>query len=415
MSGMHAARLLVVLLSAGLAGIAGCSGTVSSAREPETERSRGEAASAGRDGRVGETTEREHAPDVVILTPEQLERLELRVEPAAAGSARAWVTAPATVAFDPDREARLGPRLSAKVVRVTRDLGEHVEAGDTVAIFESVALGKAKARYLTARARLETARANYEREKGLAEEKISSQAEYLEAQARFVEAQAERDALREELRLYGISREAIEAISPTGEEPLSFYRLRTPLAGVVHLRDLVPGETVEPTDTPVHVVDTSRMWVWIDVFEREIPLLEPDQAMELSVRALPGRRFRGTVTWISRQLDEKNRTVRLRAVVDNPEGLLRAGMFGTARIRTATDVALALIPVGAVQRLEGDPVVFVPDGAAGRFRALPVEPGEEGGGQVEILGGLRPGDPVVTAGAFDLMSALTAHTREADH
>lgn len=360
----------------------------------------------------------EHAgelPDVVAITPAQLERLELAVEPAQEGSARATVSAPGTVAFDPDRVARIGPRLSAKAVRVVRDLGESVEAGDTVAILDSVALGKAKARYLTARARLETARAAYRREKDLAAEKISSEAEVLEARARFVEARAERDALREELRLYGLSAEAIGAIAPSGPEPLSYYRLTAPVSGVVQRRDLVPGQTVEPTEAPVHIVDTGQMWVWVDAFERDLPRLAPGQPVELSVRALPEAQFTGTVGWISRELDEKNRTVRLRAVVDNPAGLLRAGMFGTARIRTGTGASYALVPVDAVQTLEGRSVVFVPAGDEGRFRAQPVELGEEGGRGVEIRRGLLPGDPVVVAGAFDLKSALTARTRSAGH
>lgn len=394
------------------------------APEPASQTSpvgtRGDAAAArGGDAAEGAHSEEhagdEHGPNVVELSPEQLERLELTVEPAPAGSAGASVSAPATVAFDPDRVARVGPRLSAQVVRVVRDLGDRVEAGDTVAILDSVALGKAKARYLTARARLDTALASYEREKSLAAQKISSQAELLDARARLVAARAERDALREELRLYGLAREAIEAIAPGGEEPLSYYRLHAPTAGVIQRRDLVRGETVQPGDAPVHIVDTRSVWVWIDAFERDLPRLATGQPVEVWVRALPEARFSGTVGWISRELDEKSRTLRLRAVVDNPEGLLRAGMFGTARIRTGTDASYALVPVDAVQTVEGRAVVFVPAGAKGRFRARPVRPGEESEGRVEIHSGLRPGDRVVVAGAFDLKSALTARTRSAAH
>ena len=82
---------------------------------------------------------------------------------------------------------------------------------------------------------------------------------------------------------------------------------------------------------------------------------------------------------------------------------------------TGSGGGFALVPIDAVQNRGDDHVVFVPADEAGAFRAVAVEPGAEGGGQVEIRRGLDPGDPVVVAGAFDLMSALTARERSAAH
>lgn len=359
--------------------------------------------------------EHEEGGREIHLSDSQLQRLDVEVGKAGAGQATAVIEAPATVRFDADRVARIGPRLSAKVVEVIADLGEAVEAGDPVAVMDSVALGKAKARHLTTKARLETARAEYEREKGLAEKQIASEAELLEAKAKLAEARAEHDAADEELRLYGLSPEQIDAVRADQDEPLSRYVLTTPIAGVIQQRDLVPGETVGADETPIHVVDTNRMWVMIEAYEQDLLGLKSGLPMSLSVRPLPERNFEGRIDWISRELDEQSRTVRVRASVANPEGLLRAGMFGTARIATDSQRQYAMVPVDAVQSLGDDDVVFVPGDEQGAFRAVAVDLGAEGGGRIEVRRGLQPGDAVVVAGAFDLKSALTASERSAAH
>lgn len=394
--------------------LAGC-GANEGASQQEGTQGAEEHASHEPKGEHESEGEHEESGREIHLTDSQLQRLDIEVGKAEAGQATAVIEAPATVRFDADRVARIGPRLSAKVVEVLADLGEAVEAGDSVAVMDSVALGKAKARHLTTKARLETARAEYQREKGLAEKQIASKAELLEAKAKLAENRAEHDAADEELRLYGLSPEQIDAVKPDQDEPLSRYVLTTPIAGVIQQRDLVPGETVGADETPIHVVDTSRMWVMIEAYEQDLLGLESGLPMSLSVRPLPERNFEGQIDWISRELDEQSRTVRVRASVDNPAGLLRAGMFGTARVATDSQRQYAMVPVDAVQSLGDDDVVFVPGDEQGAFRAVTVEFGAEGGGRIEVRRGLQPGDAVVVAGAFDLKSALTASERSAAH
>lgn len=349
------------------------------------------------------------------LTQEQRSRLDLEIGQALSGSAEGTLAMPATVRFDPDQVAKVGPRLRAKGVRVTKDLGTRVAKGETVAVLDSVALGKAKARYLTAQAAFETARADYQRQQTLREKQISSEAELLDAKGRASEARARRDAVMEELRLYGLSREQIRRIEAGSDQPLSRYRLTSPLAGVVQKRDLTPGQTVAPEETPIHVVDTDRVWVMLEAYERHLPVLADGQTVRFRSRALGERTFTGRIDWISREVDSQTRTVRVRAVVENRDGLLRAGMFGEASVVTAANGQVAMVPVDAVQTIEDRPMVFVPGEKAGHFRAVPVALGKEAGGRVEVLKGLEPGERLVVRGAFDLKAALTAGGRSAAH
>ena len=349
----------------------------------------------------------------VHLSPEQRGLLQVDVGEAPRGHADAMISAPAVVRFDPDRMARIGPRLEAKVVRVPVDLGDTVQSGDLLAVLDSVDLGQARARYLTANALLETAQADFEREQRLAEQQISSQEELLEARARLHEAEAEQRAAMEALRLFGLRQ---DEIATTGrDEVLSRLTLTATMDGTVQRRDLSPGQTLGPAATPIHIVDSDRMWLMIDAFEGSLDRIAVGQPVEFTSRALDGKRFPGRIDWMSRQLDEQSRTVTLRAVLDNPDGSLRAGLFGTARIQTGDGDGPPRVPVDAVQRLGEEDVVFMPAEEDHAFRAVPVSLGHEGNGWVEVTAGIEAGDPVVFEGAFDLMSALTASSRSAEH
>lgn len=417
--------LSLVVLVGITAGLPGCDNAFLSGDEAESAKSGRQHAEGVDEHTADQNRETEsheehtdhtgESPDRVHLSADQRARLDIQLAEAGSGSATAVVSAPATVAFDSDRVARIGPRLPAKVVEVRADLGDHVAAGETVAILDSVELGQAKARYLTANARYRTRRAAYQRNRKLADDQIISEAKLLESRAKYRQAQAERNAARAELELYGMNDNAIGTISAGQGSQLSRYALTTPVAGTVQQRDLVRGQSVGADDTPVHVVDNSRMWVNIEANENALSRLQTGLTIELSVRPLPEQTFTGEIDWISAELDSKSRTVRVRATVDNPDGLLKTGMFGTARIQTDTKRRFALVPVDAVQRVAERDIVFVPGDESGVFRAVAVQLGDEGNGRVEVREGLNAGDEVVATGSFDLASVLTASGRSAAH
>lgn len=420
-------RWMAVLVLAGATGIAGC-GDKTAPGPDDTPAGHGENAhaenesSSGHERHSAGETGHAHGASAnrVTLNPRQLKQLDIEIGEARAGRADAIVEAPATVRFDADRVAHVGPRLQAKVVSVEADLGETVRAGDVLAVLDSVALGQAKAAYLTAAARYRTRQAAYARDRKLAEDQIVSDSDLAESRAAYQQARAERRAAQAELTLYGLDTDAIQAIDGAGDTPLSRLTLTAPRAGTIARRDLVAGQTVDTNETPIHIVDTTRMWLMIDAAEQALPRLSVGQGVRFSVRPLPDRVFDGKIDWIAPQLDDAARTVRIRAVVDNPDGALKAGMFARAHIDTAgqggtLSASIALVPVDAVQKIEQRDGVFVPGEHDGAFVFTPVETGAENDGAVEIRRGIAPGDTVVTRGAFDLKAALTAGGRSAAH
>ncbi len=351
----------------------------------------------------------------VAIGTEKAEAIGIEVDTLPAGSATSTISRPATVQFDPNRVARIGPRIEEKIVRVTKDLGDRVRDGEAVAVLSSVELGTAKSQYLTAQARLKTQQRAYEREQSLRADSITSEAELLEAEAKFEQAQAAFQSAKEALRLHGLS---TADVAPAGERemPLSHFRVTSPVSGTLQKRDVEVGQTVSAQETPFHVAGSSQMWVMIDAYERDIAAVEQGQSVRLTVSSLPGESVQGRIDFISQTLEEESRTLRMRAVVPNPDGALRDGMYGRAHISTDATVERALISTDAVQTIDGASMVFVPGRKAGHFRAVEVRLGEESqDGEVELLSGLQPGDAAVTNGAFNLKATLTAQSRSASH
>ncbi len=359
---------------------------------------------------VANANEGEHV-DEVTITPEQMQQMGIVVEPLKGGSVNAEIQRPATVMFNPDKTVQVGPRISAKVENIQVDLGQKVTKGQSLAILSSVELGKIKAEYFTLLSHYETLNKAYLREKKLYGEKISSESDYLQAKAEFEDVKARLESNKETLNLFGISANNIDK----SDFPLSYFTLNSPISGVIQERNLSPGQTISPESTPIQIVNNSQMWVMIDAYENDIANIKKGQNISLTIKSLPGKNFEGKVDWISYALDKDTRTMKIRATVSNPDGLLKNGMYGTASILNKTDADKPIVPVEAIQTFENSAVVFVPADEKDTFMPVRVVTGNENNGWIEIAGNIHIGDPVVTAGAFHLMSTLTSETRSADH
>ena len=139
----------------------------------------------GGDGHEGERRE-----GLVELDPAAAAASGIRVEPAAMRALLPELRTTGRVAFNENRLAHVGPRSEGRVAEVKADLGAQLQAGQVVAVLDSVELGRARADYLGARAGLRVSESMLAREEALLAEKITSQAEVLAAQASFEQARA---------------------------------------------------------------------------------------------------------------------------------------------------------------------------------------------------------------------------------
>ena len=343
----------------------------------------------------------------------QLETVELRLLPG-----RLETTG--QVDFDQDRVAHVSPRIPGRVLEVRADLGAVVDRGQSLAILDSLELGRAKADFLQAQAREQLARQNLEREEGLFADRISSEKEMLVSKAAHVEADAEVRNAYETLHLYGLSDAEIKEV--TYDNPgRSLFPVRAPLAGRVVEKHVTIGELVPPERNLFVIANLEQVWIWIDVYERNLAQVHLEDDVEVQVEAYPEDRFEGRVSYLSAKVDLGTRRVRARVDVENLDGRLRPGMFARVILTdphsgpvAGSEEQVLVVPESALQRFGTSTIVFValPDG---RFRAATVVLGQRSGGMAEIHEGLSAGDRVVVEGAFFLKSELSSEALGEGH
>jgi len=207
-----------------------------------------------------------------------------------------------------------------------------------------------------------------------------------------------RGASRERLRALGMSSGQISRIEKQGaaDESVAILADRDGVVGRLNVRE---GMYVKPDLEVMSIGALDRVWVTVELFERESVFVEPGQDVTMQLDYLPGRRWSAKVGYVYPVLDVATRTVRVRMVLDNSDGLLKPGMFGEVTIVTRTAQDVLSIPREALIRgTPADRVVLALDDD--RFQSQAVTAGREAGGRVEILGGLSEGTRVVTSGQF---------------
>ncbi|MET0402506.1 MAG: efflux RND transporter periplasmic adaptor subunit [Cystobacter sp.] len=353
---------------------------------------------------------------VVRLGPEALRSAQLQTETVRAKTLSVGLPVPARVTFTQRGVAQVAARVPGLLASIEVNLGQRVKKGQVLGYLESPELGRARADYLSAATKAQVAEDNFRREKELFDKGITSEREMREAESTFVTAQAERNAVDGRLHALGLSDAEIAALR--GNEHYSTrLPVLSPLGGTVVEITGTVGQTVEPTTTLFTVGDLSVLWVLLEVSEARVAEVKTGQRVDITLAALPGRRFQGQVEYIGDIVQDKTRTVSVRVGVNNPEGTLKPGMFAQAEIATEPGDGPSprpVVPREAVQKLGTRQVVFVPDGPSA-FKAVEVRTGASSAQEVELLSGVEPGASVVTQGAFILKSELSRDSLGGDH
>jgi cobalt-zinc-cadmium efflux system membrane fusion protein len=312
----------------------------------------------------------------------------------------------AEIAYDGNRYARLSSRAPGVVAEVLHDLGDRIEAGEVLAIVDSVELGAAKAEWLQSRELTSLWERNAQRERTLVDAGAGIEREALEAETRHAEARIAEARARQKLRSLGLDDVAIDEVGRSGDTS-SRLRVTAPFAGVVVERSAVIGEVVESSEPLFAVADTGVMWAMIDMQESDLRVARPGQEVIFTADGLRDEPFFGRLTWISTAVDPTTRTIKARAELDNGIGLLRAHMFGSASVQTREEDQAVTVPKAAVQWEGCCNVVFVRANEEGTlFRPKKVQLGVDSGDRFEVLRGLEGGEMLATRGSYLLKTEL---------
>lgn len=205
------------------------------------------------------------------------------------------------------------------------------------------------------------------------------------------------EAARRRLSLWDISEDQINEIEKTGQVKRDLI-LYSPITGHVTERKVFPNQYVTPEMELYTVVDHTRVWVYADIYESEIGLVELGQDAVLTVDAYPGEAFRGKVSYLWPHLDMQTRTLKVRMEFPNPDLRLKPEMYGHVELKIPLGRRL-VVPDSAVLDSGTRQLVFVLAGP-GKFEPRDVQLGVHTDGYVEVLKGLKPREVVASAATF---------------
>jgi Cu(I)/Ag(I) efflux system membrane fusion protein len=182
-----------------------------------------------------------------------------------------------------------------------------------------------------------------------------------------------------------------------------------PQSGVVTKLGVREGMYVEPEDTMFTIVDLSRLWVMVDIYEHQMSWIKPGLTATIRAPALRDRSWEGKIEFIYPEVDPMARTLRARIALSNPDRVLVPNMFVEVTISSAPKKNVLIVPRESVIP-SGERETVVKTLGNGHFQPAEVTSGIWAGSEVEILSGLQENDEVVVSGQFliDSESSLRA-------
>src|SRR5574337_1321210 len=334
------------------------------------------------------------------------------------------IEATAAIAPDPARVSHIAPIAKGRIERVHVQVGDSVHQGAPLFEYDNIELGEAVGDYMAeladlqrdlahldhSRESLARAQLLLEKEAIAKKEFLVRQAEHRVAEAAIENRHARIARVKEKLYRFGMTDEQINALSAEHEKShrreASYTVVRAPIAGVIIKLEGGPGEVIGPDKELLTIADLSSVWTLVDIYEKDLAHVHRGAPVDISLEAYPGETFRGTIGYVADLLDPQTRTAKARVEIQNPQRKLKLGMFATVRLRaqvtggTATVVA---IPTSAIQRIDGEPSVFVKLDAV-TFARQKVKLGHTSGDLVETTEGLKGDEEIATAGSFALKS-----------
>lgn len=284
-------------------------------------------------------------------------------------------------------EATQGVSVTTEVPGQVREIlaqsGQHVEAGDVILQLDD-SVDRAELEGLIAQHSL--AKLQFQRARKLLKDRSVSQSEYDQSRAQMDSAAAT-----------VASKRAL----------IDKKVIRAPFSGQLGIVEVNLGEYLSPGATIVPLQALDPVFVDYTLPERHFARVKVGQAVRVQVQAYPGRTFEGDISAINPGIEEGTRSLRLRAILDNRDHLLRHGMFAEVRtVLPAREGVLTLPRTSITYNPYGESVFVIEDeDGVTLVQRRPVKTGEVREGRVEILEGLQAGQRVVAAGQNKLRNA----------
>lgn len=215
------------------------------------------------------------------------------------------------------------------------------------------------------------------------------------------------ESARQRLKFWDITEDQIKRLEETGDikKTLTIY---SPVNGYVIEKNVIDGQRIMSGENLYKIADISKVWIYGDIYEYEIPLVKVGDSVNITLSYLPGETFTGTVSYIYPYLEEETRTNKIRVEADNKDFKLKPGMY--ANLEIVVDLGKRLVVPSSAILDSGEQKYLFVDIGDGYFEPRAVKTGIATDDYYEILEGVKEGEKVVTSAAFliDSESSLKA-------
>jgi cobalt-zinc-cadmium efflux system membrane fusion protein len=316
-------------------------------------------------------------------------------------------TAVGTIDFNENLLVQVFSQYQGKILKAFYNIGEEVKAGEVLFTIDSPDLLQAESTLLAAAGVLELQKKTLARLTNLMKSGGSAQKDVDQSTSDQQTAEGNFKAAKDAVRIFGKSDAEIEQIL-NDRRVDSTLVVPSPIGGRVDARNAAPGFLTQPgaAPAPFTVADLSTMWMLANVIETDAPAYKLGQQVQVTVPAYPDKIFTGRVTALGAMIDPNTHRQLVRSEIDDPEHLLRSGMFASFVIHVGDPVRSLAVPAEGVVR-EGDGTMSVWATKDSRhFVKRTVKTGMQQDGWTQILTGLMPDETVVTDGAVFLSNKL---------
>ena len=347
------------------------------------------------------------AADEQIVDLSEKQAASLRIGPVASREFAILKTAVGTIDFNENLLVQVFSQYQGKILKAFYNIGDEVQAGNVLFTIDSPDLLQAESGLLAAAGVLELQKRVLARALNLLKAGGSAQKDVDQSTSDQQTAEGNFKAGKDAVRIFGKSDAEVEQIL-VDRKVDSTLVVPSPISGRVVARNAAPGFLTQPgiAPAPFTVADLSTMWMLANVIETDAPAYKLGQEVEVRVPAYSDKVFKGHVTALGAMIDPNTHRQLVRSEIDDPEHLLRSGMFASFVIRVGDPVRSLAVPAeGVVREGDGTMTVWITKDSR-RFTKRTVKVGLQQGGWTQILEGLSPEETVVTDGAVFLSNKL---------
>lgn len=358
---------------------------------------------------------------IVELSEEIVKDKDIKTETVEERPVTLSYTANGEIKKNEDKFYTISSMVQGRIISAPVKLGDNIKEGQIVAYIQNPEIAKINASTTSAlhenrieihqaKTRLKLAKQNYEREKQLYKEGITPKKDLLQAESDYLIAKDDLENSQE--RDTHIRQEAKAVMASYGVIPnFDTERLATssPLVamqpGIITKKNVTLGSIVTPEQILYEVTDMSNLWLDIVLYSDNIAIIKKGQKVEFIPDSFKDKVFSAQIDYIQPIGNDATQTYTARAFIDNKDGLLQPGMFGTVKIINDKQENKPFIPKNALQKYGKELFVFVDMGDC-KYKKQTVEIAEQSNDGYFISSGVEKGDKIVTEGSFTLKSEM---------